>query len=195
MPIFCHNQSALYLATNHRLTNRTKYFLVKWHWFWQFASEFECLPIASSDQRADYLTKPLSIQPFESNRFHTQGWWRWIVKCCPIVSTRERCRLIGRTFSHVSVVYVPITLFSSILSSSIYSPNERESRGSRVYRVKIVSGRAIYYSLSICDRAPHSSCYLHYILVTSSYYLHDRVASGYSDHSEVHSTNSLLMLS
>jgi hypothetical protein len=68
------NQSALYLATNHRLTNRTKYFLVKWHWFWQYASEFECLPIASNDQRADYLTKPLSIQPFESNRFHTQGW-------------------------------------------------------------------------------------------------------------------------
>ena len=68
------NQSALYLATNHRLTNRTKYFLVKWHWFWQFANEFECLPIASNDQRADYLTKPLSIQPFESNRFHTQGW-------------------------------------------------------------------------------------------------------------------------
>ena len=28
------NQGCLALATNHRLTSRTKYFHVKWHWFW-----------------------------------------------------------------------------------------------------------------------------------------------------------------
>ena len=57
----------------------------------------------------------------------------WIVMYFIFVSTRERCRLIGRTFSHVSVVYVvPITLISSIN----YSPNERESRGCRFQWIK-----------------------------------------------------------
>ena len=32
--VFEDNQSAYYLATNQRVANRTKYFLCKWHWFW-----------------------------------------------------------------------------------------------------------------------------------------------------------------
>ena len=31
--VFEDNQSTYYLATNQRITSRTKYFLVKWHWF------------------------------------------------------------------------------------------------------------------------------------------------------------------
>lgn len=31
--VFEDNQSAYFLVTNKQITNRTKYFLVKWHWF------------------------------------------------------------------------------------------------------------------------------------------------------------------
>jgi hypothetical protein len=48
--VFEDNQSAFYLATNQRITNRTKYFLAKWHWFW------------------------LSYNKKEKNRFTLQGW-------------------------------------------------------------------------------------------------------------------------
>ena len=72
--VFEDNQSALYLATNHRITSRTKYFLVKWHWFWQHDAEFEAVKVKSCDQRADYLTKGLPSDGFKNNRLHVQGW-------------------------------------------------------------------------------------------------------------------------
>ena len=34
--VFEDNNGALWLATNQCLTNRTKYFLVKWHFFWSY---------------------------------------------------------------------------------------------------------------------------------------------------------------
>lgn len=68
------NQGALILARDQRITNRTKYFLTKWHWFWQHAKEFTLLKIESIKQRADYLTKPLPRDPFENNRRLNQGW-------------------------------------------------------------------------------------------------------------------------
>ena len=68
------NQGALYLATNHRVTSRTKYFLVKWHWFWSHSNEFEIHKVESRDQRADYLTKALNRELFENNRLNVQGW-------------------------------------------------------------------------------------------------------------------------
>ena len=69
------NQGALCLATNQRVTNRTKYFLVKWHWFWSFVpSEFEVFKIDSKNQRADFLTKGLPRAAFEHNRNSVQGW-------------------------------------------------------------------------------------------------------------------------
>jgi len=73
--VFEDNQSALYLATNQRITNRTRYFLVKWHWFWQFyPKEFDAEKIGTHDQRADYLTKALPRDAFEKNRLGVQGW-------------------------------------------------------------------------------------------------------------------------
>ena len=69
------NQGALCLAINQRVTNRTKYFLVKWHWFWSFVNvEFEAFKIDSKNQRADFLTKGLPRAAFEHNRLSVQGW-------------------------------------------------------------------------------------------------------------------------
>jgi uncharacterized membrane protein len=68
------NQGAYYLATSHRITNRTKYFLVQWHWFWSHADEFEVHKVTTQFQRADYFTKGLPREPFERNRLLVQGW-------------------------------------------------------------------------------------------------------------------------
>lgn len=72
--VFEDNQGAYYLATNQRITNRTKYFLVKWHWFWSHSHEFLILKVESRDQRADYFTKALPRELFEHNRMLVQGW-------------------------------------------------------------------------------------------------------------------------
>ena len=72
--VFEDNQGALLLAQNHRITNRTQYFLVKWHWFWQHQSEFVFIKVESAHQRADYMTKGLNREAFEHNRLLSQGW-------------------------------------------------------------------------------------------------------------------------
>ena len=72
--VFEDNQGALLLASNHRITNRTKYFLVKWHWFWSHADELQFIKVESANQRADFLTKGLSRDLFEHNRRLTVGW-------------------------------------------------------------------------------------------------------------------------
>jgi hypothetical protein len=75
--VFEDNQGCLSLATNHRLTSRTKYFHVKYHWFWhsyRVHREFEVLYIASALQDADYLTKQLPKDVFKANRQRVQGW-------------------------------------------------------------------------------------------------------------------------
>jgi hypothetical protein len=73
---FKDNQGAYYLATNQRLTNRTKYFLLKYHWFWSNykKKEFKIFKIDTKDQKADYLTKGLDPDSFEANRKSVQGW-------------------------------------------------------------------------------------------------------------------------
>jgi hypothetical protein len=68
------NQGCYCLATSHRLTNRTKYFLVKYHWFWSKAEEFVLYKVASEDQLADYLTKGLAKELFVKLRQKIQGW-------------------------------------------------------------------------------------------------------------------------
>jgi hypothetical protein len=70
------NQGAYYLATNKRITNRTKYFLVKYHWFWSHheRNEFVVYKIDTQEQLADYFTKGLSRESFERNRLAVQGW-------------------------------------------------------------------------------------------------------------------------
>jgi hypothetical protein len=87
--IHCHafqdNRAAWQLATEQRITNRTKYFLVKWHWFWSHvhrnceddADEKRFLEINSCSthvMRADILTKGLLNEKFEANRKLNQGW-------------------------------------------------------------------------------------------------------------------------
>jgi len=75
--VFEDNQGCLALATNHRLTSRTKYFHVKWHWFWYYyevLKEFSISYIKSALQDSDYLTKQIPRDAFQANRFRNQGW-------------------------------------------------------------------------------------------------------------------------
>ena len=57
--VFEDNQSTYFLATNQRITSRTKYLLAKWHWFWDAYNKklFTIIKCPTEEQRADYLTK------------------------------------------------------------------------------------------------------------------------------------------
>ena len=69
------NNGALLLATNQRLTNRTKFYLIKYHWFWSFVPrEVTVHKISTELQRADYATKGLPREIFERIRKMVQGW-------------------------------------------------------------------------------------------------------------------------
>ena len=74
--VFEDNNGAFTVASNCRVTSRTKYFNVKYHHFWQFVKDetFKILRIKSEDQKADYLTKGLAVVLFEKNRKSSQGW-------------------------------------------------------------------------------------------------------------------------
>ena len=74
--VFEDNNSALLLATTQRVTNRTRYYAVKWHWFWDAVRQgkVKVERIDSSNQKADYFTKGLVQETFESNRKSNQGW-------------------------------------------------------------------------------------------------------------------------
>jgi hypothetical protein len=79
------NQGALFLTTNQRLTNRTKYFHTKWHHFWSVVTvdpeesrgpdgKILVEKVDTTRQGADYLTKSLPREVFENNRRLIQGW-------------------------------------------------------------------------------------------------------------------------
>ena len=74
--VFEDNNGALSLATNQRITARTKHFLVKWHFFWSHVrtGKVQILKIDSAHQRADYLTKGLPRETFEKIREMVQHW-------------------------------------------------------------------------------------------------------------------------
>ena len=80
--VFEDNQSAYLLATKQQLSVRTKYFCVKYHFFWQYVYHEEKNPsgwlkvhkCATDLMNADYLTKGLVRVKFESNRKRVQGW-------------------------------------------------------------------------------------------------------------------------
>ena len=74
--VFEDNNGALLLATQQKITNRTKYFRVKWHHFWQHVRDrtIDIQKICTTEQRADYLTKGLSRESFERIRKLVQGW-------------------------------------------------------------------------------------------------------------------------
>ena len=79
--VFEDNNSALSLAVNQRITNRTKHLLIKWHWFWHHVKmdrnpdgPAEVQGISTDCQHSDYLTKALSRILFGNNCFKNQGW-------------------------------------------------------------------------------------------------------------------------
>ena len=74
--VFEDNNGALLLANSQRLTNCTKYFLVKWHFFWSYVKTgaVQVVKIDTKEQKADYLTKGLSREVFERIRKLAQGW-------------------------------------------------------------------------------------------------------------------------
>ena len=74
--VFEDNQSTFFLATNQRITSRTKYLLAKWHWFWDSYNkgEFTIVKCPTDEQNADYLTKGQPRAVFERNRKAVQGW-------------------------------------------------------------------------------------------------------------------------
>lgn len=74
--VFEDNNGAFLLATGQRITNRTKYYTVKWHHFWHHVrvGNIEIIKIGTLMQRADILTKGLTRELFESIRKMNQGW-------------------------------------------------------------------------------------------------------------------------
>lgn len=79
--VFEDNSAALILATNQRLTSRTKYFLTSWHHFWSHVSEdggkdgkTTLEKCSTQMQRADYFTKGLVRELLERCRKQNQGW-------------------------------------------------------------------------------------------------------------------------
>ena len=72
------NAACLLLATGHWLTARTRYFLVKYHFFWGWYKDNEdtvaIVKVDTKEQRADYLTKGLPREVFEVIRALVQGW-------------------------------------------------------------------------------------------------------------------------
>ena len=74
--VFEDNQGCYYLATRHQVTNRTRYFLARYHWFWEAYDqrEFDVVKCPTDQQVADYLTKQLPRDKFEANRKSLQGW-------------------------------------------------------------------------------------------------------------------------
>jgi hypothetical protein len=75
--VFEDNNGAYLLATNQRITHCTKFYLVKWHFFWNASvmekSRFSRL-IWPLHQGADYLMKGLAGEAFERIRKINQGW-------------------------------------------------------------------------------------------------------------------------
>ena len=80
--VFEDNQSVYMLVNNQKPTATTKYFDVKWHWFWGYVYHPTRNPkgwlivgkIGTDMQDADYLTKGLVRVKHESNRKRIQGW-------------------------------------------------------------------------------------------------------------------------
>ena len=74
--VFEDNQSTYHLVTNQRITNRTKHFLAKWHWFWDAhnCGEFAIVKCPTDQQLADCLTKSQPLMVFQPNRRCVQGW-------------------------------------------------------------------------------------------------------------------------
>jgi hypothetical protein len=73
--IFEDNQAALSLATNQRITSRTRYLLTKFHHFWSSVGKtLMVVRVESSQNVADIFTKGLPREVFERLRKKLMGW-------------------------------------------------------------------------------------------------------------------------
>lgn len=74
--VFEDNNGALLLANNQRITSRTRYFQVKWHFFWEYVKrgDVKVVYISTDQQKADFLTKMNPKEVFEKIRKMVQGW-------------------------------------------------------------------------------------------------------------------------
>jgi len=80
--VFEDNQGAYMLATNQKVTARTKYFNVKYHFFWSYVYHPDKNPkgwilvikCPTELMNADYLTKGLVRAIFDPNRRRVQGY-------------------------------------------------------------------------------------------------------------------------
>ena len=72
------NQGALILATLEpgRHTPRSKFYAIKLHWFrsWLNPKSIVIIFCPTKEQKADFLTKPLTKDVFQSNRKLSMGW-------------------------------------------------------------------------------------------------------------------------
>ena len=72
------NMGALILANLEpgRHTPRSKFYALRLHWFrsWLKPRQIELIHCPTKDQKADYLTKPLTASMYEANRFLSMGW-------------------------------------------------------------------------------------------------------------------------
>jgi hypothetical protein len=70
------NTSALSLATEQRITSRTRHYHCRWHFFWQAVqdSSVEVIYCNTTEQQSDYMTKALCWATFIANRRMVQGW-------------------------------------------------------------------------------------------------------------------------
>ena len=79
--IFEDNQGAFLLGTTQRITARTRYFLVKFHHFWEYIKmengnkrRMILEKVATEFQGADFLTKGQNRLIFQRNRKQVLGW-------------------------------------------------------------------------------------------------------------------------
>jgi hypothetical protein len=76
--VYKDNAAALSLANKQQVTNRTKHWCVKFHFFWHHVNDesnnLKVVKVETTKQKADYLTKGLSKDLFENCRKLNQGW-------------------------------------------------------------------------------------------------------------------------
>ena len=74
--VFEDNSGALQMANIHKYRPRTKHLNVKLHHFRQYVEEglIKIVPIASKNQQADYLTKPVKVETLTRLRKLVMGW-------------------------------------------------------------------------------------------------------------------------
>ena len=74
--VFEDNNGAFLLATTHCIMNCTKYYIVKWHHFWEavLLGHITIHKLGTEEQCSDYLTKGLVHVPYNCIHKYNQGW-------------------------------------------------------------------------------------------------------------------------